>query len=355
MSVEPLRIVLPLLEDRSYRDRKPATKPPVIWLNVAGVTCQTYLTVLMTLWLMVLPCRAQESKVALINAITVEPGATCLDGLALVEHVRRWLGKDEVDRRIRISVKGSTESQTEATFFLDKGDGRAASRYFSAGPSDCSDFHSAVGLSIAMAIQAAYLDRQEKSPTASSEGASGIERTALSLFGLRTSGLLTGLAWGGQLALEAGGWFEWLDFRLGAILTHLGEQQLDAPELDSPQQFDALIAAGRLDLCGAQTVSGAVRFRSCLGAMLGGFRTRGYNDVKNHKTVTKPWGAVGLTGQFSVILLEKLSIAAEVDLVVPWWKRTIRLEIEGSETSEVPSEELNRVGFLFGVGPVIQF
>lgn len=294
---------------------------------------------------------ADEEKGPLIDAIAVEPGATCLDGLALVEHVRRWLGRDEVDKRIRVTVRGSDHSSTEATFLVDNGDGDPTYRLFTKGPKYCYDFHSAMGLSIAMAIDATYIEREVNYHMGEPD-TDGIRRRAFSLLLLRAMGVLTGPSWGGFLALEMG-WFEWLDLKVGAIFTYLGDQQLSD---ESEAQFDTLLSAGRLDLCGAQTVAGAVRFRTCLGGLLGAFRTRGYNDVPGNKTETKPWGAVAVSAEFSIKLLENFSIDAEADLVVPWWKRTIELQIkQGDEITRLTSKRLKGVGGFVGVGPVIRF
>jgi hypothetical protein len=296
---------------------------------------------------------AEEEKGLLIDAISVEPGATCLDGLALVEHVRRWLGRDEIDKRIRVTVRGSDHSSTEATFLVDKGDGDPTYRLFTKGPKYCYDFHSAIGLSIAMAIDATYIEREVDYHMGESD-TGGVRRKAFSLLLLRTMGVLTDASWGGFLALEMG-WFKWLDLRIGAMFTYLGDQKI--PQ-EPDAQFDTLLSAGRLDLCGAQTVAGAVRFRTCLGGLFGAFRTKGYNydDIQGSRPETKPWGAVAMSAEFSINLLENFSIDAEADLVVPWWRRTIELEIkQGNEITRPLSETIKGVGGFLGIGPVIRF
>jgi hypothetical protein len=179
--------------------------------------------------------------------------------------------------------------------------------------------------------------------------------------GLGTTGILTQVSPGGYAALEIGV-TSWLDVRLGGFLTYLGDQDFGAFSYPTDQnasvnsQFTTTLTAGRLDLCGARMVTGAVRARSCLGVMVGAFNTSAYVLVNEHKSKTTPWGAAALSAELTINLVEKLSLTIEADFVLPWWKRVIELDVvENDHVTETRQKILKPVGGMLGFGPVIRF
>src|SRR5579872_3627664 len=66
----------------------------------------------------------------LSEALDVEPGATCVTAAALGEHVRAWLGSDQIDSDLWIRVKGSEDDPRDVSFAMGREDQVLARRRF---------------------------------------------------------------------------------------------------------------------------------------------------------------------------------------------------------------------------------
>ena len=100
-------------------------------------------------WLLVGPAGERAASThALWDAIDVDPGATCLDKARLLEHVARWLGRKEIDARIRVEVSGHETRTDVASFRVTRGEGRVAERTLDPAPLPCADLHAGLAFAI---------------------------------------------------------------------------------------------------------------------------------------------------------------------------------------------------------------
>lgn len=286
---------------------------------------------------------------SLSEAISVDPGQTCLEKLTLIRYVRKWLERNEVDRRIRVEVEGSRSNADRAMFIVYKGDKFPNRSYFDSTADYCDEFHSALGLSIAMAISATFIEPQPK------EGSLEPRYDQSSLFALMLLGsyaLLPGIAPGVEAYFES--WYSWLGLRAGVLGFFTFEQSLSE---DTDGKYDATLIAGYIDLCSRGTFD-ALRFAVCAGVAGGQFRTEGIDDpdsdVIRTEARTFPWAAPSVGGDLALKLLDWLEIAVSADVYVALWSRTIRITqtIDSKETSAA-QYDLPQLGVTIGIGPVI--
>jgi hypothetical protein len=297
---------------------------------------------------------------ALFDAISVDPGASCLDRAKLVKRVARWLQRDLIDARIRVEVRGDPVRKNYVAFSIDRGGGDRSERTIPDAPEDCDQLHSALALSIALAIDAdsanaraaelgsGELPSDEVLLSKPEPSEPPYFRFAVGAFGHATAGVLTDTSAAGSARFELG-FVRFLDFRLGALTTQRDGQTLRPAEVDGT--FYVNLTLARLDTCAAQVVGESVRMLACVGAIAGALRTRGERFYPV-QTQTRLWsGAVtGIEAQAS--LLTWLALAASVDLTVPFAKHRIQaLDIHGQVAAE---RQLTSVGVLVGAGLVFR-
>jgi hypothetical protein len=294
---------------------------------------------------------------SLLTAIEVEPGATCLAADKLIRRVERWLNQTKVDARIRVHVRGDDSDATEVQFSIDRGDGQPpAVRRIDDAPADCEQLHSALALSIALAIDASILGgevpeddtwlEEEEGPPPAEEPA--YLRVALGVLGQLSTGLVTSdLALGAAGRLELG-FVPWLDLRVGAVFSSAGGQRVEAV----PGTYDASIVAGRLDLCAAYAPAEVLRLLACTSGVIGEFRTSGH-DYTESKDQDSLWTAAGGGLEAQALILDRLALALSADLLIPFARRTIRV-LDTADMTTVAQRELTSVGVVIGVGAVFR-
>jgi hypothetical protein len=306
------------------------------------------------------PAQPSIPKHSLLTAIEVEPGATCLAADKLVRRVERWLNDTKVDARIRVRVIGDESEPFKVSFSIDRGDGHApAVRRIDDAPADCDQLHSALALSIALAIDASILGGSAapsdlpddetlvapKEPPAESEPR--YFRLAVAALGQLSTGLLTSdLGLGAEGRVEVG-FVPWLDVRVGALFAAVGEQRVAA----IPGTFDATIVAGRVDLCGAYSPAEPLRLLACGTGVLGQFRTVGHDYTASEAQVSL-WSAAGGGLEAQALVVDRLAFALSIDLLIPFARRTIL--VVDSLGRPVAERDLTGVGILIGVGAVFR-
>src|SRR5438105_10180746 len=95
---------------------------------------------------------AQADTTTVERALSVESPGECLDAGALARQVVVWLGRSDVDARIRIAVRRSGSDGATVAFEVREGSQILAERAFERLPRDCSERRAALGLAIAFAI-----------------------------------------------------------------------------------------------------------------------------------------------------------------------------------------------------------
>jgi hypothetical protein len=261
-----------------------------------------------------------------------------------------------------VVVYGDRTRPNAVSFVIDRGQGDRAERRFDNGPQDCDQFHSALALSIALAIDASIggeglgaspnvrLPSDEELLTAPEKPEPPYFRFALGVFGQATAGLLTSVSGALSARVEIG-FVPWLDLRLGGMTTMLSGQTFPS----APGSFSVGLTAARLDVCAATTVAGQLRMGVCAGGMVGGLNIRGQedSDLAGLQEVALWSGLVGGI-EAQAELLPWLAIAASVDLVVPTAKH--RIVVREANSQAIASErELTPAAVLVGAGPVFRF
>lgn len=318
------------------------------------------------------PARLDEDppdRVAVADAISLDPGATCLEHERLVEQVVTWLGRDELDPRLTVVVEGDpTEARTLRFTLHDRGT-PLAERTFAPGPSSCDDLHSVVALALALAIDATVLEsvgiapapqpepppQPEPEPEPQPTIPAAIEPSPLpdleprrtpwalraQVRGLLTVGVPPTLGGGGQLGLELG-WRELVDVQLGALATSAGPQPTDDATLT------ITLVAARADTCVGPRLR-RVRPRLCGGLLAGGALAQGRGFREDYRT-TLPWVAVALGGDVRVGLGPRTALSFGLDGVVS----VVRPVFDVREDFQVRElRDLPRFGATIGMGVVV--
>lgn len=292
---------------------------------------------------------------SLLTAIDVVPGATCLAADKLVRRVERWLEQTKVDARIRVHVRGDADDARRVTFVIDRGDGQPAERRIDDAPTDCDQLHSALALSIALAIDASLLGggpapelpEDDEELLADPEPAQpAYLRTAIALFGQSSSGLLTDVGLGVGARAEIG-FVPWLDLRLGALYASVSDQRVGS----GAGRFDVDIWSSRGDVCAAFELIDELRLLLCGSILAGRFRTVGHGFAPSEQQASL-WMAGGAGLEFQVSLVDRLALAAAADLIVPFADRTI-VAVDPTGTT-TPSRDLTAAGALIGVGLIFR-
>jgi hypothetical protein len=298
----------------------------------------------------------ENETVALADTISLDPGVTCLEGLMLTEHVRKWLGSDRIDRRVRIRVLGSKRSAIKAVFIVDKGDGYPTERSFESAPESCIELHSALALSIAMAIKAVRFEAPLREPP---EPSAGLRRVATAFQWYVTTGVVnpafSAVAPVGPSGRFELGWLSWLDARLGIMTTSAYGQRVQTGE---DWRYDVNLWAVRGDLCYGADPFENLRSRFCLGSAFGLLKTQGKNVNGIERFVgnaqAEDWAAFIPSIDLAYTGLEVFGLrvgpSIEIDFHLPVWSRKYEVVAqEGSDTSVIAEG----VPIIYGVGVAV--
>jgi len=312
-----------------------------------------------------------DERMAVADALSLDPGATCLEHDRLVEQVVTWLERDELDPRLTIVVEGDdTETRTLRFTLQDRGQ-PISERTFAPGPSSCDDLHSVVALAIALAVDATVLESvgivpappiepkpkpaPEPSPAPDPAPPEAIEPSPLpdlgprrspwavraQLRGLLTVGVPPTLGGGGQLGLEVG-WRDLVDVQLGVVATSAGPQPVDEATLT------VTLLAARADACVGPQLR-RVRPRLCGGVLAGSAVAQGRGFREDYR-ITLPWVAVALGGDVRVGLSPRTALSFGLDGLVS----VVRPVFDVREDFEVRQlRDLPRFGAAIGMGVVV--
>jgi hypothetical protein len=287
--------------------------------------------------------RADDRPLA--DAITVARASDCLEHGALLEHVRTWLRSDRVDARLAIVVH---EEEVGASFVITRDGAPVAVRRFDRLPHGCPDRRAALGLAVALALDAAVLDALEAAaPPADSPVAVEEERGDAS----------TDVAL--ELALEAQALFEVLPevaagWQLGArvvvgdsfeVGAHAWLTSVAGADL-SAGRVSVQLSGGRLDLCARRRVD-SIALRGCAGVAAGAAFGTGLDLPGARATVV---GFAGLLGRVavSIPLTDWLALELAGDGWLSLWRP--RFDVVDPNGVPVASAELPAGGAVASVG-----
>jgi len=303
---------------------------------------------------------AQPAVRPLSEAVVVEGATDCLDRGALVRRIARWLRSETVDARIAVVVR--KEGDGDVVGFVIRRDGVAlAERRFDEPPEDCNDLRAALGLAIALAIDATILEslgtREQPPhppPPAAERPAPPPPRPppddrpqtglALAAEAQGSAGILPAPAVGVATAIEVRP-ASFFSIRAGAVgtfpvRTTVGDGAVDVSH----------VAGGAL-ACFAND-RGRLELRLCLGAAAGQVLAQG-SDFDRSLGADILWVAAEgrLEGRWR--LVRPLAIAVAVSGFVPLVRP--RLDVERTDGSVSSSRLFPAWGGALALGPVLYF
>jgi hypothetical protein len=289
------------------------------------------------------------------DIVTIESGATCLEEVRLVDRIARWLQRTTVEAPLRVHVRGDRELPTRVFFAVVREPGDAAERRLDNAPSDCDQLHSAVALSIALAIEATLQAAGEGGAvSADPQPTPGWRRKSpgrpmhldLAVLGGASVGVLTGASLAGtpRIALSP---LPWLEIAVVGLATHLGGETVEQVR----GSFSSTVLAGGLDACiGAETAQG-VGFFMCVGGRAGAFRSSG--DFEVDRQSASIWGALAASGQGRFWLSGGFGLGTSVEALYTLTPRN--LTVRGRNGAPARMREVQNFGLSVTIGPVFRF
>lgn len=294
---------------------------------------------------------------ALEKIVSVAPGATCLVRERLINRVARWLQRTTIEAPLRVVVRGDAVLPTRVFFSVVREPGDSAERRLDNAPSDCDQMHSAVALSIALAIEATLqhpLTASGEVPAAPIK-APGWQRPPpirhphleLAVLGGATIGVLTAPALGGSSRMSISP-LSWLEISIAGLATHVTGETID----QIAGSFSETVFAVGLDACfGGQTVQG-VGFFMCVGGRAGAFRSAGDGYTRD-RTETSGWWALAGSGQGRFWVSGGVGVATSVEALYSLVPRD--LSVRGVEGAPNHVRPVPRLGLSVTLGPVFRF
>jgi len=309
--------------------------------------------------------RAEQSAPApaLADLVSVDAGATCLDRDTLIERIERWRQHASVDLSIRVQVRGDPELATRVFFSVVRVGTPPTERVLNNAPAECDQLHSAVALSIALAIDAilsadratllapvAIAPKVTPPPVAKP----GLRRSGgpsryveVGLMGGASVGVVTNLAAAGLPRLQFAP-LPWFAVAVTGLATRDGRATIAGAD----GQFSASVLAAGLDACAGGETLERLSFFMCAGARGGQFVTdgSGYSPAY-HRSF--PWWALASSGQARAWIVPSVGIGIGVEALFALVPRD--LVAYGSNGSPSLTRSVPRVGLSIAVGPVFRF
>lgn len=308
-----------------------------------------------------------RTSISVAHAQSAEPqllldsGASCLEHDRLVARIQRWREHTAVDPSLRVEVRGNAQDPTLIFFFVERSGSPRAERVLRAAPAECDQLHSAVALSIALAVDAmlsgsgdapppAPLDapppRVERSEEASADSTYEPTLDLAAYVGAGVS-LLPGTTLIAVPRLQLGV-LPWLAFGLEGLATRTSDETIQ----NAPGAYDAALVAGGVDACFGGTPTPAVSLFACVGGRGGVFWTRGRN-LARRDAIGSPWWAAVVSGQARAWLLPFLAIGIDVEAVYALAARDLVITAVSGGTEQRLA--VSRVGLVISAGPIFRF
>ena len=276
----------------------------------------------------------------LFRAIELAPVAECLDEQRLENFVQLWLRRSSVPANVHVLVRPSPHRPRAIIIEMTQ-NGARRERRFDPVPEDCSEAHAALGLVIALALDAAALRRFAASDAGDSIGG----RTGL--VSVEAGGgycVLPGASFGAKLGIAAE-WLSWLSGRVD-LLAHYSPNNALGP---SAGRYDAMLFAASSQACMGGRPTEGLRLALCVGAAGGALHARGENFYESNAD-TGLW--IAAVSTLRAELRIGIPWVIDLDLIAPLRVPSIYVERE-------PASDLVRhpdtAGLLIGLGPGLVF
>jgi hypothetical protein len=301
--------------------------------------------------------RAAEPARPLREAITVDPGASCLDAASLMDQVQSWVGTDAVDAGVGVEVRGSPDQPRVVGFRILRGGGVAAVRTFDPGPARCEQLHAVLGLAIAMALKASLIEEiaQTAAPTAAAvvapEGpAAAIEAPlpwSAAVQPVVALAVLPDAAFGVDVRAERA-IVHALRVRLGVFGVLASGETFDS----APGHFTTWLFAPRLDLCASLALVSHLQAHGCMGMSGGWLHAQGFSYPSSQSQFIR-WLAVANELGLRAELSRHWAIDLDATLVLPVARNSI--VVRDYSGNVILQRDLAPAGWIFGAGPLFRF
>lgn len=295
-----------------------------------------------------------------VPTITLDPGATCLEGARLAARIARWREHAESDPTLRVQVAGDARDSTIVHYYIEGAGAPRTERVLRDAPVDCDQLHSAVALSIALALDAMVSgegmtapqlpippEPRRQQPRAAEQGhALALDLALLAGAGV---GLLPNtslvIAPRAQLAL-----LPWFSLALEGLWT----RGTDLTIGNAPGSFDADVWAGGLDACVGGYAAKRVSFAACVGGRGGAFITRGdATTLALSENVPSPWWALTAAGHARVWFLRAVGLGIGIEALYAPARRYV--VVGNLDTGIAQSRRVPSFGLVISAGPVFRF
>ena len=291
---------------------------------------------------------ADQPTHSLLDAVVTRE-QRCLDREQVAAQIGSWLHRDAIDARITVVV-ARTADGAGASFEIRRDGAAIAEREFPRLPEECHEMRAALGLGIALAIDATILQTLGIAETTASpvpviaappapvaiatdprRAQSRRTSVAVVFEALLLAEVVPRVTWGAYAGIAVdlhGGDFT---VRLGALTTGLGETALGSGSAQSR------LTAARLDGCVRRTPGPQwFEVRGCLGAGVGAVTAQGRGFETSYR-VELPWAA--LVGRVAAALLLGHGLRLEIggDAWVPFVVPSLTVVgSDGAVLSELP-------------------
>jgi hypothetical protein len=301
--------------------------------------------------------RAAEGARPLRAAISVEPGATCIDTASLLEQVQSWVGTDTVDTGVDVEVRGSPDHPRVVSFRTLRGGQVTAVRTFDPGPARCEQLHAVLGLAIAMALRASLIEEIER--TAAPALVTPVT-TALPIAAIGAPlpwvaaaqpvvalAVLPDPAYGVDVRAERA-IVHALRMRLGVLAVLAAGETFGG----APGNFTTWLLAPRLDACASLDVVSHLQAHGCMGISGGNLHAQGFSYPSSRST-SIPWLAVANELGANAELSRHWAIDVEATLLLPVTRNSI--VVRDYSGNVLLQRNLAPAGWIFGAGPLFRF
>jgi hypothetical protein len=286
---------------------------------------------------------AQPGTHSLRSALRVEGADECLDAPVLAQRVSTWLGRPEVDSRLEVRVDATKDKMGFEVLRKDK---LIAERRFSRTVRDCADRRAALGLAIALAIDATILESIGVPSERVEPGKQQTDRFVLSIpvSGHAMFEVLPEVTAGIQAGFEAS--WERFGFAVSGLVTTPVTVGVE------PGRADVLLAAGRVDGCIYKWLDRG-RLAACPGFAIGRLSAQG-KDFDQSLEPEVLWAAATLRLAARLHLIGPFSLEVSADGLLSVVRP--HLQVKERDTGRtVTDKALPIAGASLGLGAVFSF
>lgn len=296
------------------------------------------------------------------DALRVGP-SSCLDAATLASRVEMWLGRPEIDARVSVRVGDERDKGHGVVFTVLREGEPVAERRLRPRGIPCPDLTAAVGIAIALAVDATFLaslmnvadveslkappeppPKPVRAPASRPEPRQETVGVRASVQAVGLVGVLPAPVAGASFGFDAA-LASWADLRITGVGT------AHRPVRIGTGEADVGLAAGRFDGCFVRPVD-TVSLVGCGGFAAGRWMTSGTGyDVNQSPSL--PWMAAVARLEGRLEVGEDKYVVLALDGFIPLLRP--RLDVEDGSGRVVASAETPAAGLGVAVGPAIAF